>query len=157
MSAFGEVNDVSRKSIEGISPESYIPLLLPFQTFSHGLSGMFAVSLCTRSGGNLARGPGASVMIVIGGPLPVFGLFSSPSLGRENRKTNSVLSSWAPGARESLETAPGTNKLILGNRKAFLLTASAAGPSALGQGFVKLALQKGASLVPARGTVWAHS
>lgn len=52
--------------------------------------------------GNLARGPGASVMIVIG------------------------------GARESLETAPGTNKLILGNRK----------------GFVKLALQKGASLVP---------
>ncbi|CAE7583083.1 DGAT2B [Symbiodinium natans] len=52
--------------------------------------------------GNLARGPGASVMIVIG------------------------------GARESLETAPGTNKLILGNRK----------------GFVKLALQRGASLVP---------
>ncbi|CAJ1342943.1 unnamed protein product [Effrenium voratum] len=52
--------------------------------------------------GNLARQPGASVMIVIG------------------------------GARESLETAPGSNKLILGNRK----------------GFVKLALQTGTSLVP---------
>mmetsp|Transcript_43174 Transcript_43174/g.100688 ORF Transcript_43174/g.100688 Transcript_43174/m.100688 type:complete len:434 (-) Transcript_43174:13-1314(-) len=52
--------------------------------------------------GNLKRSPGASVMIVIG------------------------------GARESLETAPGTNKLILGNRK----------------GFVKMALRTGASLVP---------
>eukprot|EP00438_Fugacium_kawagutii_P027513 Skav202187 [mRNA] locus=scaffold1204:248153:258518:+ [translate_table: standard] len=52
--------------------------------------------------GNFRRGPGASVMIVIG------------------------------GARESLETAPGSYKLILDNRK----------------GFVKMALQKGASLVP---------
>ncbi|CAK9092676.1 unnamed protein product [Durusdinium trenchii] len=51
---------------------------------------------------NLKRCPGSSVMIVIG------------------------------GARESLETAPGSYKLILENRK----------------GFVKMALRSGASLVP---------
>lgn len=51
---------------------------------------------------NLSRGPGSSIMIVVG------------------------------GARESIETAPGHADLVLEGRK----------------GFVKLALRKGASLVP---------
>lgn len=51
---------------------------------------------------NLTRGPGASIMLVVG------------------------------GARESLETAPGTQNLVLGHRK----------------GFVKMAIRTGADLVP---------
>jgi len=71
--------------------------------FREYLLGLGVNSVSKESiGGNFRRGPGASVMIVIG------------------------------GARESLETAPGSYKLILDNRK----------------GFVKMALQKGASLVP---------
>lgn len=71
-----------------------------FREYLLGL-GVNSVSKASING-NLTRGPGASVMIVIG------------------------------GARESLETAPGSYNLILDNRK----------------GFVKVALQKGASLVP---------
>ena len=88
MLAFGEVNDVSRKSIEGGPPESHEscgPLLSVLQIF--------------RSRGNLARGPGASVMIVIGGPLPMLGLCSS-LLGRF------FLGSWC-GARRTRVSRDG--------------------------------------------------